>query len=116
MWIFCNNNSLFYTSVWKLARKGTPYTASEVLSSQKSYTKTILFVYIAFYAYINLPVTCESHRVNYSCHNIPRIYSNVEYADMIFVYGFCNDNAMKAMREYARRFSNRRMLNRRVIT
>ncbi|KYQ55082.1 hypothetical protein ALC60_06085 [Trachymyrmex zeteki] len=46
---------------------------------------------------------------------MPRTYSNSEYADMVFVYGFCNGNALKAVREYARRFPNRRVPNRRVF-
>lgn len=47
---------------------------------------------------------------------MPRTYSNVEYADMVFVYGFCDGNATEAVREYARRFPNRRLPDRRVIT
>lgn len=47
---------------------------------------------------------------------MPHTYSNVEYADMIFVYGFCNGNALEAVREYARRFPNRRVPNRRVFS
>ncbi|EZA57258.1 hypothetical protein X777_02509 [Ooceraea biroi] len=47
---------------------------------------------------------------------MPRTYSNVEYADMVFVYGFCDGNARGAVREYARRFPNRRVPDRRVIT
>lgn len=47
---------------------------------------------------------------------MPRTYSNVEYADMVFVYGFCDGNAVEAVREYARRFPNRRVPDRRVIT
>ena len=34
-------------------------------------------------------------------------YSNVEYRDMLFVYGFVNGNGDAAVREYARRFPNR---------
>lgn len=40
---------------------------------------------------------------------MPRTYSNVEYADMHFVYGFCNGNAREAVREYSRRYPNRRL-------
>ncbi|EZA55368.1 hypothetical protein X777_04821 [Ooceraea biroi] len=40
---------------------------------------------------------------------MPRIYSNSEYADMVFVYGFCNGNANAARREYSMRFPNRRL-------
>ncbi|KYQ53885.1 hypothetical protein ALC60_07178 [Trachymyrmex zeteki] len=45
-----------------------------------------------------------------------RSYSNVGYADMVFVYGFCDGNATEAVREYVRRFPNRRVPDRRVIT
>ncbi|XP_018373393.1 PREDICTED: uncharacterized protein LOC108767823 [Trachymyrmex cornetzi] len=53
--------------------------------------------------------------MNFVFCNMPRTYSNSEYADMVFVYGFCNGNALKAVREYARRFPNRRVPNRRVF-
>ncbi|KYQ49392.1 hypothetical protein ALC60_11497 [Trachymyrmex zeteki] len=46
---------------------------------------------------------------------MPRTYSNVEYADMVFVYDFCDGNATEAMREYVHRFPNRRVPDRRVI-
>lgn len=35
-------------------------------------------------------------------------FTNVEYADIMFVYGFCNGNSRAAAREYHRRFPNRR--------
>lgn len=43
---------------------------------------------------------------------MPIIYSHREYADMIFVYGFCNGNSVKAVAEYHRRFTNRTIPNR----
>lgn len=35
-------------------------------------------------------------------------YTNIEKRDMLFVYGFTNGNASEAVREYRRRFPNRR--------
>lgn len=35
-------------------------------------------------------------------------YSSREYADMVFVYGFCNGNGLQAVREYSQRYPNRR--------
>jgi transposase len=40
---------------------------------------------------------------------MPFHFSNEEYADMIFMYGFCNGNSRAAKREYQRRFPNRRV-------
>lgn len=40
---------------------------------------------------------------------MPSIFSNNEYADMVFVYGFCDGNATAARREYAVRFAHRRL-------
>lgn len=39
---------------------------------------------------------------------MPLNYSNAEYADIHFVYGFANGNSREAAREYARRYPNRR--------
>lgn len=39
---------------------------------------------------------------------MPHKFTNVEYADILFVYGFCNGNGREAVREYERRFPNRR--------
>ena len=36
-------------------------------------------------------------------------YSNSEYADILYCYGFCDSNAAEARREYQRRFPNRRI-------
>lgn len=40
---------------------------------------------------------------------MPLTFPNSEYADMVFVYGFCNGNGNAARREYARRYPNRRL-------
>lgn len=39
---------------------------------------------------------------------MPNLFTNAEYADIHFIYGFCNGNSEEASREYARRFPNRR--------
>ncbi|EZA55032.1 hypothetical protein X777_04496 [Ooceraea biroi] len=39
---------------------------------------------------------------------MPKVFSNEEYTDIHFVYGFCDGNARAAVREYQRRFPNRR--------
>lgn len=36
-------------------------------------------------------------------------YTNEEYADILFCYGYCNGDAAAARREYLRRFPNRRL-------
>lgn len=43
-------------------------------------------------------------------------FSNEEYADIHFIYGFCNGNARAAVTEYRRRFPNRRIPDRRVFS
>lgn len=47
---------------------------------------------------------------------MPHVFTHSEYADMVFVYGFCGGNALSARREYVRRFPNRRIPNCRVFT
>lgn len=47
---------------------------------------------------------------------MPFTFSNEEYADIHFIYGFCDGNAREAAREYARRFPNRRLPNPSVFT
>jgi len=47
---------------------------------------------------------------------MPFIFSFEEYADMIYVYGFCDSNSVLAVAEYQQRFPNRRIPNRRVFT
>jgi Helix-turn-helix domain (DUF4817)/Transposase len=42
-------------------------------------------------------------------------FSNDEYTDMMLVYGYCNCSARTAVREYVRRFPNRRIPDRRVF-
>jgi len=39
-----------------------------------------------------------------------------EYADIIYVYGFCDGNSVLVVAEYQQRFQNRRIPNRRVFT
>lgn len=39
---------------------------------------------------------------------MPNLFTNAEYADIHFIYGFWNGNSEEASREYARRFPNRR--------
>ena len=39
---------------------------------------------------------------------MPFTYTNEEYSDMVFVYGFCNGSANGARAEYQRRYPNRR--------
>jgi hypothetical protein len=43
-------------------------------------------------------------------------FSFKEYADMFYVYGFCDGNPGIAVAEYQQRFPNRRIPNRRVFT
>lgn len=46
---------------------------------------------------------------------MPFRFTNQEYAQMHFVYGFCDGNALQAVQEYRRRFPNRRLPHRRVF-
>lgn len=43
-------------------------------------------------------------------------FSNEEYADMVFIYGFCGGNALAASREYMCRYPNRRQPESRTFT
>ena len=43
------------------------------------------------------------------------IFTNDEYADMLYVYGFCNASATAAAEEYRRRFPMCRIPDRRVF-
>ena len=43
-------------------------------------------------------------------------FSVAEYADMIYVYGFCDDNSVHAVAEYQRRSPNRRIPTRKEFT
>jgi len=47
---------------------------------------------------------------------MPFTFSFAEYADMIYVYGFCDGNSVNAVAEYQQRFPNRTIPNRRVFT
>jgi len=47
---------------------------------------------------------------------MPFTFSVAQYADMIYVYGFCDGNLVHAVAEYQRRFLNRRIPTRRVFT
>jgi len=47
---------------------------------------------------------------------MPFTFSFEEYADMIYVYGFCEGNSVFAVAEYQQRFPIRRIPNRRVFT
>ena len=47
---------------------------------------------------------------------MPCTFSVAEYADTIYVYGFCDGNSVHAVAEYRRRFPNRRIPTRRVFT
>lgn len=43
-------------------------------------------------------------------------FTNAEYADIVYVYGFCDGNARQAVREYRRRFPDRETPHRGVFT
>jgi len=47
---------------------------------------------------------------------MPFTFSIAEYADMIYVYGFCDGNSVQAVAEYQQRFPNRRIPTRKVCT
>ena len=47
---------------------------------------------------------------------MPFTFSVAEYADMIYVYGFCDGNSVHAVAEYQQRFQNRRIPTRRVFS
>jgi len=47
---------------------------------------------------------------------MPFTFSVAEYADMVYVYGFCDGNSVQAVAEYQQRFPNRRIPPRRVFT
>ena len=47
---------------------------------------------------------------------MPFTFSFEEYADIIYVYGFCGGNSVLAVAEYQQWFPNRRIPNRRVFT
>jgi len=45
---------------------------------------------------------------------MPHVFTHAEYADMVFVYVFCDGNSLAACREYSLRFPNRRVSDSRV--
>ena len=47
---------------------------------------------------------------------MPRTFTHEEYADMVYVNGYCNGNANAAVDEYGRRYPLRRTPNRAVLT
>ena len=47
---------------------------------------------------------------------MPFTFSVAEYADMIYVYGFCDGNSVHPIAEYQRRFPNCRIPTRKVFT
>jgi len=47
---------------------------------------------------------------------MPHIFINAEYADMLYVYGFCDVSATAAFEEYRRWFPMRRILDCRVFS
>ena len=46
---------------------------------------------------------------------MPFTFSVAEYADMIYVFGFCDGNLVHAVAEYQQRFPNRRIPTRKVF-
>ena len=46
---------------------------------------------------------------------MPHIFTNAEYADMMYVYGFCDGSSTAAVEEYRRRFPMRRIPKRTVF-
>jgi len=46
---------------------------------------------------------------------MPHVFTHAEYAEVVFVYGFCNGNALAACREHSLRFPNRRVPDSRVF-
>jgi len=46
---------------------------------------------------------------------MPHIFTNAEYADMMYVYGFCDGSAIAAVEEYRRWFPMRRIPDRRAF-
>jgi len=47
---------------------------------------------------------------------MPFTFSVAEYADMIYVYGFCDGNSVHVVAEYQQCFPNHRIPTRRVFT
>jgi hypothetical protein len=47
---------------------------------------------------------------------MPHIFTNAEYADMLYIYSFCNGSATAAVEEYFRQFRVHRTVDRRVFS
>jgi len=47
---------------------------------------------------------------------MPFLFTHVEYCDMHYVYGYCDGNASAAVNEYRRRYPERIIPNKRLIT
>jgi hypothetical protein len=47
---------------------------------------------------------------------MPHIFTNAEYAAMLYFYGFCGRNATAAVQEYRQRFPMYRIPDRRVFS
>ena len=47
---------------------------------------------------------------------MPHIFTNAEYADILYVYGFCHGSVTAAVEEYRWRFTMRRIPNRTVFS
>ena len=58
---------------------------------------------------------CE-WRVTERFVKMPRTFTHEEYADMVYVYGYCNGSANAAVEEYRRRYPLRRTPNLAVFT
>jgi hypothetical protein len=70
-------------------------------------------VYVRIYSYTSVDC-CADNIVE--IFKMPHIFTNVEYADMLYVYGFCDGSATAAVEEYRRRFPTRRIPDRRVFS
>ena len=62
------------------------------------------------------PVRIRSHLGASVTFTMPFTFSVAKYADMIYVYGFCDGNSVHAVAEYQQRFPNHRIPTRRVFT
>ena len=60
-------------------------------------------------------VTVDSDIVGVLC-KMPHIFTDAEYADMLYAYGFCDGSATAAVEEYRRWFPMRRIPDRRVFS
>ena len=72
-------------------------------------------MFLHLVASLRQPALIESRGQVLECFSMPFTYSNREYADMVFVYGFCNGSANAARAEYQRKYPNRRCPSVRVF-